>query len=64
MNWQSDLPDSDILVLVRVDDVEEPVSTGFHDGEVWRYANAGAIEHPVLGWMHLHDAAAKLDAHL
>ena len=63
--WTRDsLPDSDTTVLVRVDDYEEPIATGYHDGDCWRFTGTGgfAIPHPVLGWMEPHHAAAKLDA--
>ena len=63
MNWNTtNLPDSDTTVLLRVQDEAEPIAVGFHDGECWRYADAASVDLPVLGWMELHDAAAKLDA--
>lgn len=62
MNWNTHLPDSDLTVLLRVQDEEYPVALGFHDGEAWRYADAALVELPVIGWMDLHDAAKKLDA--
>jgi hypothetical protein len=63
-SWITDsLPDSDVTVLLRVQDDEDPVCTGFHNGETWCSAEAGVMKHPVIGWMHLEDAVAVLDRH-
>ena len=61
MIWQVDLPDSDLTVLVRVNDPEWPLALGFHDGECWRDASAERIEGDVLGWMDMTDGAEVLD---
>jgi hypothetical protein len=60
--WITDeLPDSDSLVLMRLNDAETPVWPGFHDGEEWRSADATTVQGPVLGWMELEAAAKALD---
>ena len=60
--WITDsLPDSEITVLLRLGGQDEPIWIGFHDGANWLTAQADRVEVPVLGWMHLHDAAAALD---
>lgn len=61
--WRRDLPDSDITVLMRLNEVEE-IWPGFHDGEYWRYASGDRLmTSKVRGWMHLDEAARILDAH-
>lgn len=55
------LPDSDITVLMRLDDDEYPVWPGFHDGEQWRVADGEQVTTNVTGWMHLGVAAGILD---
>lgn len=60
-HWRADLPDSDISVLIRVDDGEYPIMLGFHDGEAWRGDDAGLIRLPIVGWLHLEDAAVLID---
>ena len=55
------LPDSDTTVILRLDDEADSIATGFHDGEDWRFADAGLVEVRVIGWMDLHAAARKLD---
>jgi hypothetical protein len=57
----SELPDSDMTVLMRLKDSENPIWPGFHDGESWRTADAATVEGPVLGWMELEAAALMLD---
>jgi hypothetical protein len=67
-HWKpvTDMPDSDICVLMRLDDDEFPVLVGYHDGEHWRTDDAEFISpklgHEVIGWMHLETAAKILDA--
>jgi hypothetical protein len=65
-NWiTNQLPDDDILVLVRVESTELPICLGYHDAGRWFYSDSAghlAIEPRVLGWMHLEDAAKHLDA--
>jgi hypothetical protein len=56
-----EMPDDETLVLLRVDDDEYPVNMGFHESDGWRFTSADLIEEDVLGWMHLHDAAAVPD---
>jgi hypothetical protein len=46
---------------MRLNDEENPVWPGFHDGETWRTAAAATVSGPVLGWMNLLDAALMLD---
>lgn len=63
-NWITDkLPDSEMTVLLRVEDEENFVWPGFHDGEVWCWVDGSVVSEnvPVLGWMELEDAAAILD---
>jgi hypothetical protein len=60
--WITDsLPDDEMTVLMRVQDTEYPVWPGFRDGGQWCYADGSTVEGPVLGWMHLEDAATILD---
>lgn len=56
------LPDSDMTVLMRLDDEAYPVWPGWHDGERWRSADASLVEREVIGWMELEDAARILDS--
>lgn len=58
--WKTGLPDSDLTVLMRLEDDEMPVWPGFHDGEQWRGADANPVHSKVLGWMELHEAAELL----
>lgn len=63
--WITDtLPDSELTVLMRRQDEEYPVWPGYHDGEVWMDSDGFTVNCPVLGWMHLEDAAGLLDAGL
>jgi hypothetical protein len=55
------LPDSDMTVLIRVDDAEDPMVIGYHDGEDWVTPETGTISKRVMGWMDLDAAAAILD---
>ena len=55
------LPDDGILVLLALSD--EEVWPGFHDGAVWRYADAMPIESAqVTDWMHLPAAPKRREA--
>lgn len=57
------LPDSDITVLMSLDDEEYPVWPGYHDGETWRTVDDDSpVEGRVIGWLHLHEAAELMDA--
>lgn len=60
--WKTDLPDSDIDVIVRMDSEDYPVGTASHNGEEWIAPDGFACEYPVTGWLHIHEAAAILDA--
>ena len=58
-----ELPDDEITVLIRLKDDEWPVVLGWHEDGQWRDTNADELEESVvIGWMHLHEAAAILDA--
>lgn len=57
----AELPDADLTVLMRLQDLEYPIWVGFHDGDGWRSADSTSVDGPVLGWMQLEDAAAALD---
>lgn len=59
--WSTGLPDTDTTVLLRLDDPENPIGIGFHDGETWRGECAGRITSPIVGWQHLDAAAVILD---
>jgi hypothetical protein len=37
------LPDSDTTVLIHRPDADEPVWMGYHDGDIWRTVDGGAI---------------------
>lgn len=50
-----------MLVLVRIEQTDEPIWPGFHDGDCWRTADGSDVRGRVTGWMDLHDAAAVLD---
>ena len=55
------LPDSDITVLMLLDDEEYPVWPGYHDGQTWRKSDDDSpVECRVTGWLHLHEAAELL----
>ena len=61
-NWIKDrLPDSDMTVLVRIQNDEFPIWPGYHDGDCWRNADASQVEGRVIGWMELETAAVRLD---
>ena len=54
ITWITDgtLPDSDITVLLSVEDVD--VDTAFHDGERWRwYFDGGRVVGPIKAWADL-----------
>jgi hypothetical protein len=45
-DWQpisQGLPDSDSTVLIAIENADEPIWIGFHDGEQWRYLDATAV---------------------
>lgn len=58
--WKTDLPDSELTVLMKLDCEEYPIWPGFHDGEAWRSVDASLVNARVLGWMELYDAAKLL----
>jgi hypothetical protein len=60
-NPASEPPDDDVLVLLRLDSDEYPVWPGYHEAGRWVDAQGPYFDHQVLGWMHLEDAAKKLD---
>lgn len=62
-NWNpaSEPPDDDVLVLLRLDSEAYPIWTGWHAAGQWREVLGGKTDAKVLGWMHLEDAAKKLD---
>lgn len=61
-SWITDkLPDSDMTVLMRLQDEENFIWPGYHDGEEWRSGDGFPLEVAVLGWMELEDAASLLD---
>lgn len=63
LNPPNDPPDSDITILLRLADTENPVWPGFHDGTAYRFADATICTAKIIGWMHLDEAAALIDAH-
>jgi len=59
----TELPDSDITVLMLLEDDEYPVWPGYHDGETWRKSDDDSpVECRVIGWVHLNEAAERIDA--
>jgi hypothetical protein len=60
-NWHTGLPDSDVTVLMLLQNEEYPIWVGFHDGESWRTADTSTVDGPVLGWLHLEEAVELLD---
>jgi hypothetical protein len=62
IEWNPGKPDEGELVLVRLNDAEEPITHAFIDEGQWCYgANGGRIQCQVKGYMSLEDAATKLD---
>lgn len=60
----ADLPDDECTVALRlVSDGDEPLAIGHHaDGTWWiNGADPVALGLDVIGWMHVHEAAAILD---
>jgi hypothetical protein len=45
------MPDSDLTVILRLRNNEEPVWLGFHDGEEWRDLDGQPVE--VVRWAEL-----------
>ena len=63
MIWNTlPLPDDEMLVLLRVEDLDQPIALGFHEDGRWFNADHTQVKLPVIGWMDIHDAAQKLDA--
>lgn len=61
--WITDtLPDDELTVLMRLQDDEYPVWPGFRDSDEWHSCDGSTVIGPVLGWMHLEDAAKRLSA--
>jgi hypothetical protein len=48
---KTQLPDSDLTVLIHHPSNDEPVWLGYHDGETWRDVNAQEVQ--VSHWMDL-----------
>lgn len=59
--WNTELPDSEITVLVRREDDELPLMIGYHDGEGWCCGDGRPMCFKVTGWLHLEEAAQILD---
>lgn len=57
-----EFPDSDITVLLRLGDLDDPIWPGFHDGQDWRAADGARLGSQPTGWMHLDVAARLLDS--
>ena len=64
MSWNDpkNPPDTDLTVLLRLSASELQIWPGFHDGDTWVQADGSTMASGVTGWMHLEDAAAKLDS--
>ncbi len=60
---ENDPPDSDITILLRLADPENPLWPGFHDGITYRFADATTCTAKIIGWLHLDEAADLVDAH-
>lgn len=58
--WNTDFPDADITVLIRLDNEEIPLAVGTYDGEKWMELDE-PLTCAVRGWMHLNTAASILD---
>lgn len=54
----SELPDSDLTVLVHHPDEDEPVGMGYHDGQTWRAADAMRVN--VTHWMPIPEPPTAL----
>jgi hypothetical protein len=62
IEWNPGKPDEGELVLVRLNDAEEPIAPAFvNEGEWCWAASALRIQYQVKGYMSLEDAATKLD---
>lgn len=62
INWRKEMPDEGELVLLRIEDTEEPIIPAFIEAGQWHYAaSAISITAKVIGYMTLEEAAAKLD---
>lgn len=51
------MPDAEIAVLIACRDGDEPVWIGYHDGEIWRAADAMPVD--VTHWQHLPEPPAE-----
>lgn len=47
------LPDDEITVLIALQDSEEPVWIGYHDGDGWHYASGEPAGDNVTHWQHM-----------
>lgn len=56
----AELPDDETTVVVVTDDAEMPVRLGYHADGFFSDAEDMPIFGSVLGWCHLHEAAAVL----
>lgn len=59
-----DKPDDEIAVMLRLaSEGDEPLALGHHADETWwiNGADPVALGLDVIGWMHVHEAAAILD---
>ncbi len=54
-------PDDNTTVLLRIDNDEDPITTGFIENRCYRFEEGGRILSPILGWLHLDEAARLLD---
>lgn len=69
MPWQTEsLPDSDMTVLLRLRDDDEPLAVGYVEiygpppAYGWRRPGGAPIDsRNVAGWMDIHEAAEALD---
>jgi hypothetical protein len=59
--WQTELPDDETTVLLRLEDADWPIMLGWHEGGLWHQLDGGPILCEVIGWMHVHEAVQVLD---
>lgn len=59
---KTSLPDAEVTVLLRLDCDDLPITTGYTDGAEWLGPDGEPVIAPVLGWMHLTEAASALDS--
>ncbi len=55
-------PDEETTILLRLDDPEDIIRRGFFSYGEWYAVNGARIRVPILGWLHLDEAARLLDA--